>query len=57
MFRTYLLYHIKASKSFLHSRMRSRVEHLLQVLKRAYSEPFEAKAKRTVTGKISKRNV
>mmetsp|Transcript_20029 Transcript_20029/g.33055 ORF Transcript_20029/g.33055 Transcript_20029/m.33055 type:complete len:308 (+) Transcript_20029:56-979(+) len=35
MFRAYLLYHIKASKAMLHARMRSRVDLLLQVLKRA----------------------
>mmetsp|Transcript_11397 Transcript_11397/g.22310 ORF Transcript_11397/g.22310 Transcript_11397/m.22310 type:complete len:298 (-) Transcript_11397:150-1043(-) len=34
-FRAYLHYHIKASKSHLHSRMRNRVELLLKVLKRA----------------------
>jgi len=34
-FRQYLHYHIKASKSHLHARMRKRVDLLLQVLKRA----------------------
>merc|ERR1712225_84897 len=34
-FRNYLHYHIKCSKAFLHTRMRLRVEELLQVLNRA----------------------
>eukprot|EP00299_Pterocystis_sp_00344_P007195 c2215_g1_i1.p1 GENE.c2215_g1_i1~~c2215_g1_i1.p1 ORF type:complete len:312 (-),score=56.42 c2215_g1_i1:47-982(-) len=34
-FRAYLHYHIKCAKSQMHSRMRKRVEHLLQVLNRA----------------------
>jgi len=35
MFRDYLHYHIKCSKAYLHTRMRLRVELLLQVLNRA----------------------
>jgi len=38
-FRNYLHYHIKCSKAYLHIRMRSRVESLLQVLNRAKQEP------------------
>lgn len=34
-FRSYLLYHIKASKAHLHSRMRNRTDVLLKVLRRA----------------------
>jgi actin related protein 2/3 complex subunit 2 len=34
-FRAYMHYHIKCSKSQMHTRMRKRVEHLLQVLNRA----------------------
>jgi hypothetical protein len=34
-FRAYLHYHIKCNKSLLHTRMRKRVESLLQVLNRA----------------------
>ena len=35
MFRNYLHYHIKASKAFMHMRMRKRADDLLQVLNRA----------------------
>jgi actin related protein 2/3 complex subunit 2 len=42
MFRGYLMYHIKASKSHLHSRMRARCTNLLQVLKRADPKEEEA---------------
>lgn len=35
-FRAYLHYHIKASKSYLHTRMRARVSALLKVLRRAH---------------------
>lgn len=38
-FRNYLHYHIKCSKAYLHIRMRTRVESLLQVLNRAKQEP------------------
>ena len=41
-FRAYLHYHIKASKSHLHSRMRNRVDDLLKVLNRANPEAEEA---------------
>merc|ERR1712006_4027 len=34
-FRDYMLFHIKASKTYLHMRMRERVDGLLKVLKRA----------------------
>jgi actin related protein 2/3 complex, subunit 2 len=51
-FRTYMSYHIKATKSFIHARMRSRVEKLLQVLNRAVPEdPFASKAKKLISGK------
>lgn len=52
-FRTYLLYHIKASKSYLHTRMRTRVSSLLDVLKQA--KPKTAKVKKTAGGKTFKR--
>ena len=52
-FRTYLHYHIKASKSYLHTRMRSRVSSLLDVLKQA--KPAAEKQKRTAGGKTFRR--
>jgi len=51
-FRDYLHYHIKCSKAHLHSRMRERVDILLQILNRA--KPAEASAgkeKKTAAGK------
>ena len=53
-FRNYLHYHIKASKSYLHMRMRSRVVSLLQVLNRAVPDkPLGEKGegKKTMSGK------
>ncbi len=50
-FRTYLLYHIKATKTYLHMRMRKRVADWLQVLNRAKPEPAEPKEKKSITGK------
>jgi actin related protein 2/3 complex subunit 2 len=45
--RTYLLYHIKCAKSYLHSRMRSKCAELLKVLNRAkVEEPAEDKKKK-----------
>jgi hypothetical protein len=38
MFRDYLHYHIKASKAYMHSRMRIRVDSFLKVLNRAKPE-------------------
>ncbi|KAJ3066188.1 hypothetical protein HDU98_010512, partial [Podochytrium sp. JEL0797] len=38
LFRDYLHYHIKASKAYMHSRMRARVESFLKVLNRAKPE-------------------
>lgn len=49
-FRNYLQYHIKCSKSFFHSRMRARVNSLLQVLNRARTD-LEDKEKTTASGK------
>jgi len=37
-FRNYLHYHLKCCKSYLHTRMRTRVENLLKVLNRAKQE-------------------
>lgn len=50
--RNYLHYHIKASKTYLHIRMRKRVDLLLQVLNRARHEKDPSKtAKKTITGR------
>jgi len=43
LFRDYLHYHMKASKSYLHSRMRARVDSFLKVLNRAKPEPVGEK--------------
>ena len=53
-FRTYLHYHIKCAKAYMHTRMRARVRSLLQVLNRAKVEPL-VKVKRTAKGKVFKR--
>jgi len=53
-FRDYLHYHIKCSKAYMHMRMRTRVDTLLQILNRAKPEPVDA-VKRTATGKTFKR--
>jgi len=41
-FRDYFHYHIKASKAYIHSRMRRRTADFLQVLRRARPEAQEA---------------
>jgi len=52
MLRSYLTYHIKAAKSYLHSRMRFRVGELLKVLNRAKpDDPLAKKEKKTFGGK------
>jgi len=53
-FRDYLHYHIKCAKGYLHTRMRNRVDSLLQVLNRAKAEPLEPREKKTITGKTFK---
>jgi len=50
-FRAYLDYHIKASKSYLHTRMRRRVNELLKVLNRAHPLSEEKKEKKTMKGR------
>ena len=55
-FRNYLHFHLKCSKAYMHSRMRKRVESLLQVLNRARPPPFEPKAKKTIAGKTFTRS-
>lgn len=50
-FRDYLHYHIKCSKAYIHSRMRSKTSDFLKVLNRARPEKVE-KEKRNIKGKI-----
>ncbi len=47
----YLMYHIKATKTYMHMRMRGKVADLLQVLNRATQESNEEKEKKTFGGK------
>jgi len=54
-FRNYLHYHIKCSKAFMHTRMRMRVESLLQVLNRAKMK--KAIKATTVSGRTFERKV
>ncbi|KAJ3160083.1 hypothetical protein HDU88_008355 [Geranomyces variabilis] len=52
LFRDYLHYHIKASKAYMHSRLRIRVDSFLKVLNRARPEqPDDKKEKKTASGK------
>jgi len=50
-FRNYLHYHIKCAKSHLHTRMRNRVDLLLQILNRAKQDLPEDKEKKTAKGR------
>ena len=50
-FRDYLHYHIKCSKAYIHSRMRSKTQDFLKVLNRARPEKIE-KEKRNIKGKL-----
>lgn len=52
-FRDYFHYHIKASKAYIHSRMRRRTADFLQVLRRARPEN-EEKERKTVSGRTFK---
>ncbi|TPX46511.1 hypothetical protein SeMB42_g03154 [Synchytrium endobioticum] len=54
LFRDYLHYHIKASKAYMHSRMRARVDTFLKVLNRAKPEQ-PGKDYKTASGKSFKR--
>ncbi|KAJ3393062.1 hypothetical protein HDU92_008006 [Lobulomyces angularis] len=52
LFRDYLHYHLKCSKSYMNSRMRTRVDSFLKVLNRAKPEtPDDKKDKKTASGK------
>jgi len=55
LFRNYLHYHIKCSKAYMHTRMRLRVEELLQVLNRAKMKNVNKEMK-TFTGRTFKRD-
>lgn len=50
-FRSYLHYHIKCSKAYMHSRMRSKVDSWMKVLNRARVESDEKKEKKLASGK------
>ncbi|CCG81675.1 Actin-related protein 2/3 complex subunit 2 [Taphrina deformans PYCC 5710] len=50
MFRNTLHFHIKASKAYMHQRMRARVQEFLKILNRAKPEVLETN-KKTSTGK------
>ncbi|KAL5596918.1 hypothetical protein BROUX41_006406 [Berkeleyomyces rouxiae] len=52
-FRDYFHYHIKASKAYIHSRMRKRTADFLQVLRRARPDN-EEKERKTATGRTFK---
>ncbi|OAE19498.1 hypothetical protein AXG93_4794s1100 [Marchantia polymorpha subsp. ruderalis] len=54
-FYAYVSYHIKCSKAFMHTRMRRRVETLIQVLNRA--KPEVEKEKKSMSGRSFKRAV
>lgn len=59
VFRNYIQYHIKCSKSYFHQRMRARVVALLKVLNRARfsaEELGKAKEFKTASGKTFKRS-
>jgi len=52
LFRNYIMYHIKCSKAYFHSRMRARVRESLKLLNRAKVEVDESKReKKTAQGK------
>lgn len=52
-FRAYVSYHVKCSEGFMHTRMRRRVESLIQALDRA--KPDLEKSKKTVQSRSFKR--
>ncbi|POY73147.1 hypothetical protein BMF94_3840 [Rhodotorula taiwanensis] len=52
MFRDYIHYHLKCSKAYLHSRMRSRTTYFLKVLNRAKPEkPEDQVQQKTASGR------
>eukprot|EP01084_Bolivina_argentea_P030086 55794_1 len=54
-FRAYLHYHMKATKTYMHIRMRKRTQGMLKVLKRAIPEE-EEKSMKTASGKTFMRS-
>ncbi|MBW0486951.1 hypothetical protein O181_026666 [Austropuccinia psidii MF-1] len=50
LFRDYLHYHIKASKAYIHSRMRARTNEFLKILNRAKPEVID-KERKTASGR------
>ncbi|XP_058101055.1 actin-related protein 2/3 complex subunit 2A [Magnolia sinica] len=52
-FHAYVSYHVKCSEGFMHTRMRRRVESLIQALDRA--KPEMEKSKKTTSGRSFKR--
>jgi len=50
-FTTYMQYHIKCTKTYMHMRMRAKVAGLLQVLNRSIQKSSEEKEKKTFGGK------
>ncbi len=54
MFRNYLQYHIKCSKAYLHTRMRSKVGEWLKVLNRSKLDQINADSGNRITasGKV-----
>ena len=53
-YRNFLMYHVKGTKSQLHTRIRNRSNSWLQVLNRAMPEKLD-KEKKTITGRTFKR--
>ena len=52
LFRSFLQYHLKAAKTYLHARMRSRAEGLQKVLNRAVpDDPFADAGKKLASGR------
>jgi actin related protein 2/3 complex subunit 2 len=55
-YHNYLRYHVKCSKAYFHSKMRARVQELLQILNRAKQNTEEKKKKKTASGRTFTRN-
>ena len=53
-YRAYLVFHVKATKSQMHTRIRTRCANWLQVLNRAMPEKLNTE-KKTITGRTFKR--
>lgn len=51
LFRNYLMYHIKCSKAYMHTRMRLRTEAMLLVVNRAKMKEKGDGEKKTITGR------